>query len=384
MIVARIPPRPVAPGDLITGWSVDLGEWTAAQVTFIHDEWDYVGVLDLPWSGPEPAAMADVAELQPLRKTFGQWRNAVAHLNVPWLLPRSARVIGSRPLLVDRPSNAYGGSWNLGTSLACQRLHDAGAEDRDARPWTVTVTGRDLADGRGAHSRRDVREVRITDVTEVDCALVIERFPQVQRLFVDGALGTLSNASHLNRLHDLREVYLTDVFGMTDQDVLKPTQVPLLEVLAMSGIPKDYAAGTRTLWRKEVQRGTALEVRGARTPEWLAENRTNPIRDWDTREHITAREYQRALKEYRRTRAAIVGAFAAGPPAELPAAMERIGVDFAQSVNAIAARTHFVETEEREDLLMALAATVNEAGGEHADGPALDALLHAVNAHRDW
>lgn len=384
MVKARIPPRPIAPGDLITGWSVDLGEWTAAQVTFIHDEWDYVGVLDLPWSGPDPATMADVAELAPLRKTFGQWRNAVAHLNVPWLLPRGARVIGSRPLLVDRPANAFGGSWDLGTTLAYQRLHDAGAEERDARPWAVRLTGQDLATGQGAHHRGDVREVRITDVVEVDCARVVELFPRVQRLFIDGALGTLSNANDLNCLHDLREVYLTDVFGMTHQDVLRPIEVPLLEMLALSGIPKDYAAATRTLWRKEVQRGTALEVRGARTPEWLAENRTNPLRDWDTREHITAREYQRTLKEYRRTRAAIVGAFAAVPPAELPAAMERIGVDFAQSVNAIAARTHFVETEEREDLVMALVEAVNETVGQHADGPALDALLHAVNAHRDW
>lgn len=382
---ARTPPRPIAPGDIITGWSVDLGEWTAAQITYFHEEWDYVGVLELRWSGPQPATIADVENATPLRQTSGQWKGALAHTNEPWLLPRSAHVIGSRPLLVDRPSNSFGGSWDLGAALAYQRLHEAGVSDEAALPWVASLTGEDLVGPLAGWSSEGVRKVYVTDVAEFDCAWLVETFPRTQSLFVAGTLRTLQHAEHLNELHDLREVFLTDVFGMGADDVLRPTAVPLLEVLALSGIPKDYATATRALWRKEVRHGTALEVLGARTPEWVEENKTNPLRDWDTHEHITSRQYERTLKEYRRARTSIMQAFGDLSSGELPDAMKRIGVDFAQAINTLAARTHFVETEERDDLLAALVAALHEAGGEEAaNGPACDALLHAVNSHRDW
>ncbi|MEN1973736.1 hypothetical protein [Cellulomonas olei] len=52
-------------------------------------------------------------------------------------------------------------------------------------------------------------------------------------------------------------------------------------------------------------------------------------------------------------------------------------------ISAPTARSGFAETEEREDLGRALIAAVREHSGDEA-GPALDALLRAVDARRDW
>lgn len=372
---------------MVTGWSVDLGEWTAAQVTPPHvlGAQGYVGVLALRWSGPRPATMADLDGVAPVRRDFGQWRGSPAHHNAPWLLPRSAQVVGALPLLVSGTSSEFGTSWHLGADLAWQRRHDAGAEGADAPPWVARLRGGDDV-ARWAGVSDAVREVWVTDVDDVDCARLVDAFPATQRLSLFArSLGILRHARHLNALADLREITVHSFFGMEADDVLEPAAVPQLELLNLDGVPKDYATATRARWRREVRNGTALEVRGARTAEWVAENRTNPLRDWDQREHITAREYRRTLQEYRRARTAIAEAYASLPPAELAAAMERIGAQFAVAINASAARTAFVETAERDDLLEALAGAVDAAGGPGAsDGPIGSALLHAVNARREW
>lgn len=380
------PPRPIAPGDVVTGWSVDLGEWTAAQITpGPPGEQGYVGVLALGWSGPRPATMADLDGVVPVRRMFDRWNDPLAHHNAPWLLPRSAQVIGALPLLATRPSSHYGADWQMGAELAWHRLRDTGVEDLNAKPWAALLKG-DGAASRPTGTSDGVREVFVTEVDELDCARLVDAFPAAQRLFLYARnLGTLRHARRLNELHDLREISIFDFFGMDADDVLQPAAVPRLEILSLEGIPRDYATATRARWRREVRNGTALEVRGARTPEWILQNRTNPLRDWDQRDHITASEYRRSLEEYRRARAAIGDAFASLPAAELSAAMERIGVQFAEAINAVSARTAFVETDERDDLLDALAAAVEAAGGPGAaDGPIGHALLHAVNAHREW
>ncbi|MGY4645549.1 hypothetical protein [Cellulomonas sp. URHB0016] len=365
---------------------MDLGEWTAVQVTpGSPGEHGYVGVLALGWSGTRPATMADLDQVAPVRLSSGQFDSSLAHHNAPWLLPRSAQVIGALPLLATRRSCTFGADWHMGADLAWQRLHEAGVEDADCRPWAARLKGDDTM-ARPAGTSDGVREVLVTEADELDCAWLVDTFPAAQRLFLYARnLGTLRHARRLNELSDLREISIFNFFEMDAEDVLQPAAVPRLEILTLVGIPRDYATATRARWRREVRNGTALEVRGARTPEWIVENRANPLRDWDQREHITAGEYRRSLEEYRRARAAICEAFTSLPAAELPVAMERIGVRFAEAINAACARTAFVETEERDDLLDALAAAVETAGGPGAaEGPIGHALLHAVNAHREW
>ena len=48
----KMPPRPLAVGDIVTGYSRHLGEWTVAQITNLDEAHATAGVLELDWSGP--------------------------------------------------------------------------------------------------------------------------------------------------------------------------------------------------------------------------------------------------------------------------------------------------------------------------------------------
>ncbi|MEJ8645947.1 hypothetical protein WKI68_41525 [Streptomyces sp. MS1.HAVA.3] len=91
------PPRPVAVGDVVAVYSEALGAWTASQVTGIDAAAKYAAVLELDWSGPEPAAVADLGDVQALRLTHHSWGGTLSHCNHAWVLPRSFTVIGSCP-----------------------------------------------------------------------------------------------------------------------------------------------------------------------------------------------------------------------------------------------------------------------------------------------
>ena len=45
----------------------------------------------------------------------------------------------------------------------------------------------------------------------------------------------------------------------------------------------DYATVMRHRWRSQVPNGTLVDITGARSAEWLAENMSNPLREWDGR-----------------------------------------------------------------------------------------------------
>jgi hypothetical protein len=78
-----VPPRPLAPGDIVAGFSEALGEWAAAQVTDLDPGWKTAGLLDLDWSGPEPSSVADLGQPAALRLTHHSWAGVLSHFNCP-------------------------------------------------------------------------------------------------------------------------------------------------------------------------------------------------------------------------------------------------------------------------------------------------------------
>ncbi|MFJ6501540.1 hypothetical protein [Streptomyces virginiae] len=138
------PPRPVAVGDVVAVYSEALGVWTASQVIGIDVAEKCAAVLELDWSGPEPATVADLGDVQPLRLTHHSWGGKLSHCNRSWVLPRSFTVIGSLPPLVTSPSYSYASVWGRGEQLALQRHWDSGdREDWDA-PYALTCTAEEL------------------------------------------------------------------------------------------------------------------------------------------------------------------------------------------------------------------------------------------------
>lgn len=378
------PPRPVAVGDIVAVYSEALGAWTASQITGLDTAAKCAAVLELDWSGPEPATVADLGDVQPLRLSHHSWRGKLSHCNDAWVLPKSFRVIGSLRPLVTEPSYSYGSAWGRGEQLARQRHWDSGDREDWNAPYALTCTADELA---AEHTlgvvRAGVKHLTVRGITRLDCARLVGAFPDLTRLSLSGNLGTLSSAAALNQLPRLQALTISELFGMDASDCLLPRHVPEIEEVSLHGIPADYAAVMRKTWRLHVRHGVELDVRGARKPEWVAANAANPLRDWDGREHIPRTGYRKAVAQYEATRDAFLTEVTGG---EDHGNVAEIGRAFGAAFNALDSRTRFIETVEREELFDALAFLADEA--QTAAGRDLSAaraaLIEGVDSSRGW
>ncbi|MFJ4985554.1 hypothetical protein ACIP9H_17330 [Streptomyces sp. NPDC088732] len=383
-----VPPRPLAVGDVVAAHSQDLGEWTVAQIVRLDADAQTAAVLELDWSGPEPSSLADLGDVAPLRLTHHAWNGSLSFCNQEWVLPRSHRVVGALPLLHDGPANCYTSGWHLGDQLARQRRWDNGVGEDPLVAWQAEYTGDTVNEflSRSTAPRPEVTQLTIRDIDSLDCGRLVQRFPEVAWLRLHGRLGVLSGAGELNRLRGLRRIYVVDLFGMTGEDGLRPQCVPELEALDLYSVPAAYASAMGSTWQPEIPAGTYVSILRPREPEWAEENRSNPLRDWDGREQISASTYKRAVTQYRTTRKAILDVFADEAADAHAARMEEIGRAYGEAFNELDLRSEFIETVERDELFDALDRIVTEAEALHglvlAD--ARDSLNSGVDSVRDW
>jgi hypothetical protein len=377
-----MPPRPLAVGDIVTGYSRHLGEWTVAQITNLDEAHATAGVLELDWSGPRPSTVEDLGDVKPLVLRHHSHLRHFSHINATWLLPRGHEVIGRLPLMVDTPSNSYGG-WVLGLQLSMRRRAAAGHRGNWSDPSELALSAANATKLFAERGQADLGIValRVHSIDQLDCQPLVEHFPNLVQLQLHGRLGTLHNAGHLNRLHALRWLSIYDLFGMTAGEVLEPTSAPELQRLDLYSIPKEYADASRSRWKKEIAHGTDVTITSARKPGWVAENRDNPLRGWDGDEHVSHAIYTKSVAQYKRTRSAVQASLAQRID---PDELEQIGRDFGLALNKIDARSTFIETLEREDLFAAL----GFLAGELASGSDVEvvkaALQKGTDAVRDW
>ncbi|MFD0902873.1 hypothetical protein [Actinomadura sediminis] len=379
-----VPPRPIAAGDVVAAFCAELGEWTAAQIVGIDAEWEKAAVLDLDWSGPEPMSVGELGDVTPLRMTHHSWNGNLAYCNFEWVLPRSYKVVGRMPLLHDGPSSSYGFGWRLGDRLARQRRWDAGVREDPPTPWKLTCTG-DEVDGT-AEARPDVTHLAVRDVGTLDCGRIARLFPNLTNLDLRGDLGLLAAAGRLNELTALKELSIADLFGMTKEDRLKPRCTPHLEALYLDGVPAEYANAMRSTWRPEIPNGTHVEIRGARKPEWVAENRDNPLRDWDGRGNISKTNFKKSVAQYKATRHAVMAVFSEGAGADRPQRLTGIGREFGEAFNEFDRRAGFIETVEREELFDVLHRIAKDAEAAFGLEPGwvFESLASGTESVRDW
>lgn len=385
------PPRPIAGGDIVATYSDELGEWTAAQITRVTDADPFwragiAAVLELDWSGPEPVSVEDLGNLRPLSLTHHSHNGALSHCHFEWLLPRSYKVIGTAELLTDEKSRAYAVGWRVGQQLSSQRRWDQGQRGDD--PRRRTFSGAQIGRfARASETFPDLLRVSIENIESLDCSDIPVVFPNAISLSLQGNLGTLSNAATLGGLGQLKALYITDLFGMTAADCVRPDQLLNLEVLALQSVPADYAAAMRVAWKAEVRHGTSVDIRSPRKSDWVEENRDNPLRDWDGRDHISTARYRKSVAQYKATRRAVIQALEASGDRADAATLTELGREFGEAFNRLdGTRSPFIETEEREELFAALSVTVTAAELRYGQRfpHAADALADGVESVRAW
>jgi len=383
-----MPPRPLTVGDVVAAYSVELGEWTVAQIIRLDADSQTAAVLELDWYGSEPSSVADLVDVAPLRLTHHSWNGALSFCNHEWVLPRSHKVVGAMPLLHDEPASCWTSGWHLGDQLARQRRWEDGVHDDPVVAGIAEYSGETVNEflSRSAAPRSEVTQLTIRDIDSLDCARLVQRFPSLTCLHLHGRLGLLSAAGELNQLTSLRKIRIVDLFGMTGEDRLRPPSVPELESVDLYGIPAAYASAMRKAWRPEIPAGTYVSILRARKPEWVEENRNNPLRVWDGREQISATTYKRAVAQYKTTRTAILQVLAEEPADVRSAHMEEIGRTYGEAFNQLDRRSGFIETVEREELFAALDHVVNEAEALHDASleDARESLISGVESVRDW
>ncbi len=373
------------PGDVVATFSDELGEWTAAQVIALDPRDQTVDVLDLNWSGPEPSSLSDLTAVKPLRGIGSAYSRE-------WVLPRSHKILGNAPPLRTRPSGTFRAGWSTGQALYEHRMKSRDPNWDHTRMVTSigeTRLHRLLDDAEFVDSESIHLELRPGPMTGpvVDCERLVAAFPRLVSLTVWGVMGRLQHAAALNRLTSLRTLELEEVFGMMADDCLDPAVMTRLEFIELRNIPAEYAAAMRRAWKPEVPKGVYLSITGARKPEWVAQNMTNPLRGWDGREGITSRSYAKARAAWTRSTSPILGALIEdSPPETRRQRLAELGAAFAGAFDEVDARSGFIETQERDELLDGVANLIGAA--PVADGvdrqDAIDTILQSINDGRSW
>lgn len=224
----------------------------------------------------------------------------------------------------------------------------------------------------------------IRDVKEVDVAALARRFPALTRLRIWGAPGMLRHAEALSSWQGLRTLTLSDMFGYPPDDFPSPASLPALRMLWLSSLPADVAAAVKKEWKGAAASGVSLNVRQARKPEWLAANLDNPFRSWEDTDtdRIKPAQAKRAAALYRTARSDALKVADADNPV---AALSPIVETYAEAFNKLDARGNFIETEEREQIYMALMQILDAvdvqrhgAGRPPVDRAAIEAVMDGV------
>ena len=198
--------------------------------------------------------------------------------------------------------------------------------------------------------------------------------PSLKELRLWGAPGNLRNFSAVAQFRELTDLSTFDLFGFDAADIPTPEQMPKLHWFWMTSLPEDAAKAAKQLWKGKP--GMDLRITKPRKPEWLAQNLDNPFRGWDGAEHIPASAAKKAADQYRKTRSQM-----------MKLAAEPDGDAQTQALEAVAAYTQtfnkmrFIETEERDEIYMALRGILDALPGDTLQK---DALIEQFEQLRDF
>ena len=203
------------------------------------------------------------------------------------------------------------------------------------------------------------------------------RTEEFRRLGLTGSLSLihiLGNFSAVGGFRELTNLSTFDLFGFGADDIPTPEQMPELRWFWMTSLPETAAKAAKPFWKSKP--GMDLRITKPRKPEGLAQNLDNPFRGWDGAEHIPASAAKKAANQYRKTRSQLMK-LAAEPGEDAQAqALEAVAA-YTQTFNKMG----FIETEERDEIYMALRGILDALPGDMLQK---DALIEHFDHVRDF
>lgn len=140
----------------------------------------------------------------------------------------------------------------------------------------------------------NLKSLRLT-LHKVDIQKITSFYPNLKSLAIWGSPGMIENLKSIVELKELESLQLNDLFGFDEHDFPSSAELPKLEFLWLTSIPK--IAGSYA--KKQFKHVSSLSITKLRNDKWLAENLNNPFRSWDGREGISASNAKKAFKAFK-------------------------------------------------------------------------------------
>ncbi len=190
-----------------------------------------------------------------------------------------------------------------------------------------------------------LHKIRLTDIRELDMEQVAGQFSEAECLNMSGSPGTVIHMRVVGKLPRLRNLYSKDLFGYGAGDMEALEGLHELRELDFDSVPKEAGLYLKKHWKGKLDR---LSVTHLRDEGWLKDNLENPLRHWDGNEFIPRAAYQSARKCYKDTRKQLLETTDRKE-------IEEIVRRYTRYFNKLNDRyEEFIETEEREDIFMAM------------------------------
>jgi hypothetical protein len=230
-----------------------------------------------------------------------------------------------------------------------------------------------------------LRALNLFGIREIDIAVLVRQYPALSSVHLSGKLGDVKNIPALGALKDLSSIWMSDLYGYSGEDFPAPDVFPKLRNLHIWGLPADAAKTIKTMYQPLAATGAfQLEIKQPRKPEWLAQNKDNPFRDWDGDDGVPPSCAKKASDQYRKTRKGLMDACGSGgSEEEITATCTELCRDYILAFNKMD-RTGFIDTVLREQIIEILETLLDDVKVQ--TGAAIDtaSLVDGCDRVRDW
>lgn len=196
---------------------------------------------------------------------------------------------------------------------------------------------------------------------------ISKNYPNLESLKIWGQPGYIVNFNHLSKLKKLNTLQLQDLFGFSQEDLPRKEDLPHLEFLWLTSIPK----GVGQFMKKEFKHVLNLRITKLRSEKWLVENLNNPFRNWDGREGISKANAKIAFNAFKKLNTEVEKKIDFNN-------VKNAFLEFIEVFNVMNEKSGCIETIEREEVYEVYMSLAKKSSKNEED------LFDLFEKHRDF